>query len=165
MNFARWIATVGGIGHLRPAPGTWASLAALPLAWALHCVGGFPALLTGLAAIIALGWWATERTVSDSGDPDPPEIVVDEIAGQILALTPLSFAAWMWDLPIMEFWYGCAAAFAAFRLLDIRKPGPIGWANAQNSAWAVMLDDLLAGLTTALAVALPVAVTHRLIGV
>ena len=49
---AQMIATVGGIGYLRPAPGTWGSLAALPLTWALHQIGGFPLVLA--AVLLAL---------------------------------------------------------------------------------------------------------------
>jgi phosphatidylglycerophosphatase A len=65
--------------------------------------------------------------------------VVDEVAGQLLALYGLAHAS----LP------GLLAAFLVFRLLDVVKPGPIGWADRQQGAAAVMADDVIAGAVTA----------------
>ena len=57
---ARLIGTVFGVGYLRPAPGTWGSLVALPAAWALHVAGGFPLLAVATIVAFALGLWATK---------------------------------------------------------------------------------------------------------
>ena len=56
MRPSRLIATFGGVGLIRPAPGTWGSLAAIPLAYALHVAGGFPLLFVATLAAFALGW-------------------------------------------------------------------------------------------------------------
>ena len=59
MSAARLIGTVCGVGYLRPAPGTWGSLAALPLALILHLIGGFPLLVLATFAVFFGGLWAT----------------------------------------------------------------------------------------------------------
>ena len=69
MTLTRMIATFGGVGNLRPAPGTWGSLAALPVAWGLHVLGGFWLLLMATVAAFGLGWWAT--IVETRGRPTP----------------------------------------------------------------------------------------------
>ena len=58
---ARMIGTVLGVGYIRPAPGTWGSFVALPWAWLMHLLGGFPLLLIATFAAFAKGWWATEK--------------------------------------------------------------------------------------------------------
>jgi len=149
---ARWIATLGGVGHLRPAPGTWGSLAALPLGWGLHAAGGFPALAGATALAFVLGWWATGVTTEGLADRDPSEIVIDEVAGQWLALWALSWPAWAHGIAIEALWPGWIAAFVLFRIFDISKPGPVGWADRRGDALGVMLDDLIAGALAALGV-------------
>ena len=59
MTLDKLIVTVCGAGLMRPAPGTWGSLAAIPLAYALHVAGCFPLLFVATLAAFALGWWAT----------------------------------------------------------------------------------------------------------
>jgi phosphatidylglycerophosphatase A len=131
VTLARFVASLGGIGFLRPAPGTWGSAAVLPLAlagpsWCLAC-----AVLLAL-----LGLWAVARL--PEREADPGWVVVDEGAGQLLALAAAP-AGWPWVL----------AAFALFRLFDILKPGPVGWADRRKGALGVMLDDLVAGALAA----------------
>ena len=65
------IATLFYIGHMRPAPGTWGSAAAIPLAWGLHVLGGFPLLLIATVAVFLLGWWATAKETEGQQDHDP----------------------------------------------------------------------------------------------
>ena len=89
---ARAIGTVCGVGLLRPAPGTWGSAVALPLGWAIHVLGGFPLLLAATLLAFVAGWWATAQITAGSDDHDPSEVVVDEVAGQWIALFPLSYA-------------------------------------------------------------------------
>lgn len=157
---ARFIGTVAGIGHLRPAPGTWGSAAALPLGWALHVLGGFPVLLFALAILFALGWWATRQMTAGQDDHDPSEIVVDEVVGQWIALAPLSYAAWDRGLDILVMWPGWIAAFVLFRLFDIWKPLWIGTADRRGDALGVMLDDVIAGLFAAIGVLALAALAH-----
>lgn len=160
---SRLIATVAGVGYLRPAPGTWGSLAALPLAWALHVLGGFWLLFAATLAMAALGWWATRAELDalpEGSDKDPSEIVVDELVGQWIALWPVSFGAVFAGVSLLALWPGILTAFIAFRLFDIWKPGPVGWADAQPGALGVMADDIIAGWIAALVVAVAAAVAH-----
>jgi phosphatidylglycerophosphatase A len=89
-RFSRAVATFGYLGLLPGPTGTWASVAAVPLAYALHWLGGFPLLAAATALVYALGHWATRVEICDKDDLDPGEIVVDEVAGQWVALWPLS---------------------------------------------------------------------------
>ena len=127
MTPARLVASCGGVGFLRPAPGTWGSALVLPLA----LLPGWVALLAALAFTLA-GFWALARL--DAAEADPPWVVVDEAAGQSLAL---AFAP--------SGLLGVLLAFALFRALDIAKPGPIGALDRRPGAVGVMGDDLAAG--------------------
>lgn len=141
----RAIASLAGVGMLRPGPGTWGSAAALLPGAALLAAAGPAALAAGAALVAALGWWAVARELPRAGEADPPWIVIDEAAGMWLALAGLPGFGWA----------GIAAAFLLFRLFDIAKPGPVGWAGRRGGAAGVMLDDLLAGaLAAALLLAL-----------
>jgi phosphatidylglycerophosphatase A len=117
------------------APGTVASaVTLLPGALLLRVS---PALLPLAAALVTLaGLWAL-RVARVQGDPG--WVVIDEIAGQLLALYGLAHAT-----PL-----GVLTAFLIFRLLDVVKPGPIGWADRQGGAAAIMADDVIAGAITA----------------
>jgi phosphatidylglycerophosphatase A len=158
---SRAIATFGYVGLAPVAPGTAASLVALPLAYGLHWLGGFPLLLAATTLATVLGFWASAREIVGRVDKDPEEIVIDEIAGQWIALWPLSAGLWWMGAPPHVFpWPGWVGAFILFRLLDISKPGPIGWADRQPGAAGIMLDDLLAGLIAALIVAGSAAIAH-----
>lgn len=162
---SRLIATFFCVGLLPAAPGTWGSAAAIPAAWAIHGLGGFPALLVASVAVTLIGWWATAAATRGADDHDPGEIVIDEVAGMWIALLPLSAGLWFagaapWVFP----WPGWVAAFALFRLFDIRKPGPVGWADRRNDALGVMLDDVIAGVFAAIGVALLAALAHGVIG-
>lgn len=161
-RLAHLIGTVFGVGYLRPAPGTWGSLVALPWGWLVHVIGGFPLLLLGVVAAFVKGVWATKVMTDGSDDHDPSEIVVDELVGQWIAILPLSYSAWMMDLNILRLWPGCVAAFLLFRLFDIWKPGPVGWADRRGDAMGVMLDDVIAGIFAALGVIALAALAHGL---
>lgn len=156
----RLIATFLGVGLLRLGPGTWASMAALPVAWALHALGGFPALAVATVVVFFLGWWATAVQIRGKTDHDPGEIVIDEVVGQWIALWPVSLGAWAMDAEIIRLWPGWVVAFVAFRMLDIWKPGPIGWADRRADALGVMLDDVIAGILAALVVLIGAALAH-----
>ncbi len=156
----RMIATLAGIGYLRPASGTWGSLTALPLAWALHQIGGFWLLAAATLAVAAIGWWAVAREIAESDIKDPSEIVIDEVVGQWIALWPVSFGAVFAGAEVLALWPGIVTAFLAFRLFDIWKPGPVGWADRQDGAMGVMADDLIAGWLAALVVAVAAVVAH-----
>ncbi len=157
---SRLIATVGGVGYLHPAPGTLGSLAALPLAWALHVLGGFWLFLIATIVVTALGYWATQRFTDGQEDKDPSEVVVDELVGQWIALWPVSLGAQIAGANVLALWPGILSAFILFRLFDILKPGPVGWADQQPGAFGVMADDVIAGWLAALLVAVLAAIAH-----
>ena len=157
---ARMIGTVLGAGYIRPAPGTWGSLVALPWAWLLHVIGGFPLLLLGVFVAFAKGWWATGQMIKGQDDHDPSEIVVDELVGQWIAILPLSYAAWSMEISILAMWPGWIAAFVLFRFFDITKLGPVGWADRRGDALGVMLDDVVAGVFAAIGVLVLAALYH-----
>jgi phosphatidylglycerophosphatase A len=140
MNLPLLIATMGGVGRLNPAPGTWGSLVVLPVA----LLGPLAAML--LAVLVTLiGLYAVREVLRDTPNQDPGWIVVDEAAGMLLALAGLSAAANIW---------GVLIAFGLFRIFDILKPWPISWADQQKGAFGVMLDDIVAGALAALALIL-----------
>lgn len=160
MTLARMIATVLGVGYIRPAPGTWGSFVALPWAWLVHVLGGFPLLCIGIVAAFIKGWWATAQMTKGSDDHDPSEIVIDELVGQWIALMPLSFFAWLHGISILAMWPGWIAAFILFRLFDIWKPWIIGWADRRGDALGVMLDDVIAGMFAAIGVLVLAVLAH-----
>jgi len=136
-------ATVCGIGYLPIAPGTWASAAALVPAWFIADRLGPLALLGAALLALALGIWATACIQSATGEKDPGRIVIDEVAGQWIALIPV------WPLDIWLY----AAGFFAFRLFDIVKPWPASWCDQKlPGAAGVMLDDIVAGIYAAIVV-------------
>ncbi|WP_348645486.1 phosphatidylglycerophosphatase A [Jannaschia sp. S6380] len=156
---ARLIATVGLVGLMRPAPGTWGSIAALPLAWI--AMQGGPVLFTVLtAALLPLGWWATAEVTRGKEDHDPSEVVIDEVLGQWIALLPIAWGAAQAGVPVERLWPGWLAALVLFRLFDIQKPGPVGWMDRRRDVAGVMLDDAVAGALAALGVMALAALAH-----
>lgn len=154
------IATFFFVGYIRPAPGTWGSLAALPTAWVIYLLAG-PWGLAG-AAIVAffLGVWATEVETRGSDNHDPSEIVIDEVCGQWIALLPVMFGAAATGATLSALWPGWVAAFVLFRLFDITKWGPIGWADRKAGPIGVMLDDVIAGVFAAIGVMILASLAH-----
>ena len=141
-----------GAGYLRPAPGTWGSLAALPAAWLVYMALGPIALAIGAALLYALGIYAINAELKDQDDHDPSWVVIDEVVGQWIALLPIAFGAYNAGVDPLLLWPGIAAAFLLFRLFDIWKPWIIGKADARGDATGVMLDDVLAGIFAAIVV-------------
>jgi len=164
VTVTRLIVTFFGAGLLRPAPGTWGAVAALPAAWGLHQTGGFALLAIATLATFALGWWATDRETRGKADHDPAEIVIDEVVGQWIALWPVSAAASLMALEVHALWPGWVIAFVGFRLFDILKPGPVGWADRRGDALGVMLDDVIAGALAAVLVIGLAALSHGVPG-
>ena len=135
LTSAHWIAGGGGIGRVPFAPGTAASLAAVLIGalalWLDH------RLLTLLAiATCIIGTWAVHET-NEQGDPG--WVVIDEFAGQWIAMLGLAHVSLI----------GLIAAFVLFRFFDITKLGPVGWADRKDGAIGVMADDVVAGLIVA----------------
>lgn len=137
-NRARLVASFFGAGFVPVAPGTAGSVAALlpglALLWVSHV-----ALAAGVVAVVGVGLWAIRAA---RGEDDPGWVVIDEVAGQWIALLALPHPSV----------FGALAALAAFRLFDVTKPGPVGWAERLPGALGVMADDVLAGALAWMAV-------------
>ena len=144
-RIARLIASAGGFGFAPVAPGTVGTLVALVPGVLLLQSSSW--LLAGILAVSIGGLWATERA---SGGADHGWIVIDEVAGMWITLAGLlPFGR----LEMPRGWAEAelvAVAFLLFRLLDIAKPGPIGWIDRRHASWGVMGDDMLAGVVGAL---------------
>ena len=140
-HWAWTIATFFGAGLGKPGPGTWGSVAAL-LLWAAYAWLAHPspttlliALLIGIALSIALGIPAATIAARESGRHDPGFVVIDEVAGQWIALLG-SHANWRHAL----------IALVLFRLFDITKPFPVRQLEKLPQGWGIVLDDVGAGL-------------------
>lgn len=158
---SKLIATFFYVGYLKPAPGTWGSAAAIPLAWVLHAYFGFLGLAIGTVAVFWLGYWATARMIQGQDNQDPSEIVIDEVVGIWIALWPLSLGLTLMGQGGWAFPYpGWVGAFILFRIFDIWKPGPVGWADRKHGPMGVMLDDVIAGVMAALVVMALAAFSH-----
>ena len=129
-----------GSGLLPRAPGTWGTVVGCAL-FAVLAPLGLPAMIGITAAAIVVGVPLCTVAAQRLGVHDHPAIVWDEIAGVMLALL---------FVPLTWFWV--VAAFLLFRLLDVAKPWPIGWLDRRVSGgFGIMLDDVLAGAATGLA--------------
>ena len=133
---AHVIATFFGVGMLRPAPGTWGTLAGVLVFGLLHSFLSREAWWGLTILLFALGCWACERSGRDIGVCDHGGFVVDEVA-----------AVWGLCLVLPEGWGWWTAAFAAFRLFDIVKVWPGSWIDRRlKTGFGVMLDDVFAAL-------------------
>jgi len=129
------IATFFGVGRFPFASGTVATLAAVPLYIAGYLAGG-DLLVAGLAAFFSIAGVAASGALADSlGYHDPPEAVVDEVAGFLVTMMYLPLSPWT-----------CAAGFVLFRALDVLKPWPASRAERLPRGWGIMADDLICGL-------------------
>jgi phosphatidylglycerophosphatase A len=125
-----------GIGLLPVAPGSWASLAALPVAWGIRSLFGLAGLAAAAAVAFFIGWWAAGIVAKASAVHDPGAVVIDEVAGQwaVLLASPRE--------PLVY-----ALAFVLFRVFDIWKPWAVGWADRHvTGGLGIVLDDLLAAV-------------------
>lgn len=137
---AYWIAIFFGAGLIKPAPGTWGSLAGLGIGYLVISAGislaGFVAMLVFVTLLGTLSINMIER---ETGVHDAPEIVIDEVAGMWVTLLP---AYYLQAGPALFI-----AAFILFRLFDIVKPWPIGWLDKKvTGGFGVIVDDIVAGI-------------------
>jgi|SRR5579864_5045411 len=135
------IATFFGAGLGKPGPGTWGSVAAL-LVWADFAIFVRPtsqilliALLSGIILSIAVGIPAATIAARESGRQDPGFVVIDEVAGQWIAL-----------LGSPADWRHALIALILFRLFDITKPFPARQLERLPAGWGIVFDDVAAGL-------------------
>ena len=158
---SKLLATWFYAGLLRPAPGTWGSLAALPFAVLLHAVGGFLALGVATVIVFFVGWWATTEVTRGQTDHDPGMVVIDEVVGQWITLMPLSYVLWSHGSAVTILpWPGLVGGFFLFRLFDILKPWPVSWADRKSTPFGVMFDDVLAGIMAAIVLTIAGYLAH-----
>jgi phosphatidylglycerophosphatase A len=135
------VATFFGAGLGKPGPGTWGSIAAVliwaAVAWGLHPppLGLLVFLLAGIVLSIALGVPAATIAAREAGRHDPGFVVIDEVAGQWIAL-----------LGCPADWRHGLIALLLFRLFDITKPFPARQLEQLPAGWGIVFDDVAAGL-------------------
>jgi len=150
------IATAAGAGLVPIAPGTVGSLVGVGL-FLLVAPLALPLLAVTLVALICVAIWAAGCAETWYQQKDDGRIVIDEVAGQIVALAPLLWAG----VSIL----GVVTAFVAFRCFDIWKPGPVRVAEYRFRGGAgVVLDDVVAGVLAAVVTAGVVAAASTLGG-
>jgi phosphatidylglycerophosphatase A len=144
------VATGAGSGLAPVAPGSFGSALGI-LVFVLFSPVGFGLFALSWLALLALGVWAADRAERIYGEDDG-RIVIDEVLGQLLTLAPLLW----WGPASLP---GLVTGFVTFRVLDVWKPGPIGWAERRFEGGAgVVADDVVAGaLGAALVAALAAA--------
>ena len=150
-GFERFCLTAGGLGLLRPAPGTWGSLPPAALAFGMARLG-CPVWQISLAMVMLMVA-ASVATVrfGDLGErifgkKDPGSVVSDEVAGQALTLVWLP-----WGIGFREDLALAAAGFFLFRVLDIVKPPPARGIQSRHGGWGILLDDLAVAVYGAIA--------------
>ena len=144
-----------GVGYLPLAPGTWGSLVAVGIFL------GFAQIVKGnaLVAVVVVsivvvtfaGIWAASRTEALANRKDPSKVVVDEVAGQLISLFPLTLVT-QWSIVVV------IISFILFRFFDIVKPYPARRLEALKGGLGVMCDDLIAGVYAAAITSIIVAV-------
>src|SRR5258708_29250880 len=138
-RWATLIATFGGIGRLRPGPGTWGSVATVIL-WALLSWRIPPdsrtwATIAAAIVVTLVGVPAPTRVVRATGITDPQFVVIDEVAGQLVALIAVPFG-----------WKSFLAVLILFRLFDILQPPPVRQLERLPERTGILVHDLGAGL-------------------
>ena len=133
------IATFFGIGHLQPGSGTWASIVTVLLWWASSCwlraEWQMPVALLASVVITLLGIPPSTVVARESGREDPGFVVIDEVAGQMIAL-----------IGVPVHWKYLVAGFILFRSFDIMKPFPLRRLEELPHGTGIMMDDVGAGL-------------------
>lgn len=132
-----------GVGYLPLMPGTFGSLVGVGIFLLLSrtTVG----LAVAIIAVTFAGIWAGSRTEALAGRKDPGKIVVDEVAGQLIATLPLVFFT-QWSIAAV------IVSFVLFRFFDIVKPYPANRLQDLEGGLGVMCDDLVAGVYAAVLV-------------
>ena len=143
---AQWLATCFGLGKVTYAPGTVTSAVATVFGVPLVLLG-WKVLLLAFVAVTAIGIPACGAYARAVRIHDPGDCVLDEVAGQWLALVPVAAAL------DGEYWPAYFVAFLAFRLFDIWKPWPVWWAEQRlPGGTGIVGDDVVAGIYAALVV-------------
>jgi len=159
-----------GVGYLPIAPGTWGSLVGVGIYLLLrfltfHFTSALArpnsvllfspwSIFIGIELLVItvvslIGIWAASRTEMLAGRKDPGKVVIDEVAGQLIALLPV--------LPFAPGWLSVIAAFLLFRFFDIVKPYPARQFENLEGGLGIMSDDLVAGAYAAVVTSVIIA--------
>jgi phosphatidylglycerophosphatase A len=155
LNLASLSLSVGGLGFLRPAPGTWGSMPPPAVAGVLMLVGVADSVAVGVVAAmlvvasVACVLWGRYAEVR-FGRKDAAEVVADETAG----VAPATMLAILMADGTVTRLAALAAAFLLFRFFDILKPWPARQLEALPAGWGVLIDDLVAGVYAAIVLAI-----------
>jgi phosphatidylglycerophosphatase A len=144
-----------GVGYLPLMPGTFGSVVGIAIFLLLTQITTasslFVVVLVSILVITFSGIWAATRTEELSGRKDPGKVVVDEVAGQMIALLPLTFFS------VQPLTSGVIVSFIFFRFFDIVKPYPAGRFERLKGGLGIMSDDLMAGAYAAVVTSVIVA--------
>lgn len=136
-------ATWFGLGFSPKASGTFGSLGALPVVWALAVYANLNIMLATAAVLFFIGAWVTHQIIKGQENKDPSIVVIDEVVGQMLSFS----LAWAY----LSDWKIYILGFVLFRFFDICKMGPVKFFDSRvHNAWGVMLDDVFAGILAAI---------------
>jgi phosphatidylglycerophosphatase A len=130
---AKTVATVMGVGYAPFVPGTWGSAVGAGLYCALR--SDIRAYAIVLGAVIAAGWWASGKAEQLLGRHDPGVVVIDEVAGMLIAAVGIAFCP-----------RNLVLSFFLFRLFDTVKPFPAGRLQYVKGGAGIMMDDIVAGI-------------------
>ncbi|MBT8763919.1 phosphatidylglycerophosphatase A [Desulfohalobiaceae bacterium Ax17] len=147
-----WIklATLGPIGHLPKAPGTWGSLAATLLAPFTFIPLSFPLKILVLVIIFFLGAYSASLAEKSYNYKDPGCVIIDELLGQWVTFLTLT----------QRTWFTLLVGFFLFRAFDILKPFPIRKSEQWlKNGFGIMIDDLLAGIYAGLCLFIIIRIT------
>ena len=145
MKLAKLIATLFFVGQAKIAPGSIASLLATIAFYMFAMKLNYIILVIIIFVITILSFFAIHVYTTDFKEKDRSEIVIDEVVGQFVALSPLLFFEEKFPPEI----YTCFMSFIFFRFFDIVKPYPIYLFDRMNSTFGVIFDDILAGIFSA----------------
>ena len=134
-NPIHFLALGFGSGKVAKAPGTFGTLAAVPIVLLMQQLSLMPYLIITCICIIA-GVYICGKTAKDMGVHDHGSIVWDEVVGLMITM-----------LAVPDSWEWLAIGFGLFRFFDIIKPWPIRWLDAKvHGGFGIMIDDVLAGI-------------------
>ena len=138
-----WLASWFGCGFFKPAPGTWGSFGGLVCGLIIFELIGLVGLYIGIVVVTLIGLWASHLFDQAMDGHDSKMIVIDEVAGQWIAMAGVAVVA---HPSLLAFFL----SFLVFRFFDILKPWPVSFFDQKvKGAAGVMGDDIVAGLLAA----------------
>jgi len=150
-SWPRWVISGGGVGFLKPAPGSWGTAVPAALLWWFLCIGmpvqTYTGILAGVGlmasgALIAYGKWAAAYF----REPDPGQCILDEYAGFAVTMAAVPIPPWCQAHGVWGYFVYVAGLYILFRLTDTLKLPPANYLERLPWGWGILLDDLAAGV-------------------